>query len=194
MVTYAGYELWSPVRHDTQSMGTTNNSYIIGEFWQHQLKYSDQPSEVSMRLTMLQFTAAERKALRDFFDSKFGQVTPFWLRSYKRNFVVATAAINGATDVVVEESGQRAGLNGITRHVYIPELDICRKISSHTVGASTVTLTLDSGITGPLSAYARLENLYLVRFDVDTLEISSIETDGVSMSDISLIEVQRETP
>ena len=140
-------------------------------------KYAAGDNTLGLRGKVIRETRQEIWDLINFFDSKAGRLTQFWVPTWSKD-LVATAAI-GAGDTVIntepiQYSTHYLPNDIINRYVFIEFPDkttTCRKISN----AATSTITLDSAI-GKAVAAGDLTNLLIsfliqCRFDIDELEI-----------------------
>lgn len=118
---------------------------------------------------------AEARVLRNFLESRKGRLVPFWVPSVQADFSLATAlSISGAT-VTVDYVGYTENIwpmGRAGRHValYTPGSGFeYRKVTgaTHTPGAATEVLTLDTGVARayPVGQAAML--LKLCRLDSD---------------------------
>jgi hypothetical protein len=195
MTTYSGYDVWpiSPVDKLSQTVG--NNYTILGENFQSQVKLTNQPTEIQIAVKLIQKSNAARRDLKDWFNAKFGALTPFWVQSFSPDFITSSASNAGSTTIYIVNNMEVFGLYNISRHAYDTNSGQRFKISSPVQRTDgTIALTTTS-LPADLAQSAELQSLYLVRFLEDTLTIENSDgNENVSFASFTLKEVQKETP
>lgn len=205
MGTYLSKYFFKYVHNDSPTMAFSDRiSYYPGSVFTtlgrpetKTTKVSNQYAEQAMSGTLFLPTQTARDSLLAFFDTVKGRLTAFWVRSFKRDYALASAAASGASALVLENDFQDLALYGIYRHVWIEALDQCAKIAYVSQNPDgTQNVSIDPVLTGDLPAGTEIESLYLMRFAQDVLTIQSTPRNGVGTCEaaVSLIEVQGETP
>jgi len=199
MNTFEGYSVWSVTPGMGVDVDLVNPREILGEGWQHRVRTALEKTERALTLRLLSKTAAARATVRDFFDARFGSYRPFWVRSYKADYVLAQAASATDTTIYVVPSGEIVGIDDLAkRYVYSADHDTGYQVSNATTVGSDTRLDVSPALASDLAEGAILENLYFVRCASDLLEFEYLCTQvgGEHMTQAVLMcrELQRETP
>jgi len=197
MVTYQSFEIFEYNPEQAIDFSINNPFLMVGEPWQHQTKFTNEAPERMVDVVLLMNGVTERASMRDFFDSKKGKETAFWIKSKKADMVVSEAIGSGNSTIKLVPSEEIFGLSNVTRHVWIPSIDQLTKVSNPQIadGGDTITIDLDPALSGDLKAGAKIHNLYLVRFDSDTFGIRGTRiNEAVTECEFRLRELQGETP
>lgn len=199
MATYLGLDIFELEPREVIAEDIRNDYFVRGQVWQKQDKVVREKTERSIEYVLIQRNQAERATLRQFFDSKLGRVTPFWVKSYITDYRTKVLAITGEDSITVKTEFGIAELLLLTRHVFIPVTNDFRRIAGVATGTTKdeLVIILDSGISADLPPNSAIQNLYFSRFETDNLDI---ETNGLShrpVTTTSLVrfrELQKETP
>jgi hypothetical protein len=197
MTTYCTYDVWNLAFPWTSVSPSINADYVWnGESYQKREKVVRVPSEQKLGGKFRQVSKAERRALRDFFDSHKGSLTPFWFPSFRSDMWLTKDCVVGTGTIYVDNNSDLIGLSDVVRHAYDPTTGQRFKISYPTLQSDdSIALTVSPVLTSALSAGTALQRLYLVRFDDDELTIeTSDENDSISFASFNFQEVQKETP
>lgn len=195
-MNYKGFELFPYTPFiDGQNNIISNQFVEVGKETKKQTKTILTPTNRSSQWTFSAKTLAEAKALRAFFRSKKGRLTPFWLPSFKRDITLIAQANSGAMALYAKKALRNFGMYGQKRHLYIPTLSFAAKINAVTlIDATTQSdeiLTIDTALTSNVEIQM-IQYLYLVRFNSDEFVL---EKDGTRFkTTFNFIELQGETP
>jgi hypothetical protein len=196
VTTYLEYSAWDVVPRERMGVAIGSEYAWNGEAWQHREKIANAPAERELSIKVVMHSKAERRALRDWFDTMRGSLAPFWIQSFKCDLVVATPCPQGTETIYIENHGEVQGLYDISRHVYAPRTGQRFKASSPAKQADgSIALTVPP-LASTLAAGDELQILLLVRFAEDVLRIESVASKGgdIAVANIRLRELQRETP
>ncbi|WP_041963460.1 hypothetical protein [Sulfurospirillum cavolei] len=195
-MTYKGHEIFPYIPLVDDQNNIISNPYVlVGKEAKKQTKTILQPTNRQFAWTFSAKTLAEAKAMRAWFRSKYGRLTPFWLRSYKNDVTLTQQSATGSMLLYAKKTQRNFGLYGQKRHLLIPDLSFAAKITSVVFADATVNsdevLTLDTALSNTVFTQ-RIEYLYLVRFNSDEFVL---EKDGVRFkTTFNFIELQGETP
>ena len=190
--TYAGFEVF-----DIQPLKPANQSFtlrylVLGKDMQVRKKYVFEGERDRFEYEYLLKDLGEIATFRDFFRRKKGKLTPFWIKSGKRDYKLIQSAPTNSQTLVVEKSYLEYTFP-FRRHIYIPYLDHYARITSVQDNPDNQTLVIDSPLPADLPAGETIMNLYLVRFDTDTL-VFEFRDRNVAFVKLSFVELQEETP
>lgn len=170
-----------------------NAGYVVtGEIHQRQDVDSLTPPARSAGLTVLLHGQSQRAGLRALYDGCYGELSPLWVRSWKQDLRVATAATATATAIEVAYSGEDFGLDGLARWIYSQDHDTAYRITDAEYAGGDMTLTISPGLADGLAVGDFLEWFLFCRF-AGTLTFDSI-TEEVCLARFDIVELQAETP
>lgn len=143
-----------------------------------QSRYATGENKMSFSADYVFPTRAEITSFWNFFDSKTGRLSVFWLPSHGRD-IVPTAAVGAEeTRLTIEPISYATTyfLNALQgRHIYarLPgTAGVCRKITGAGADYIDIDSALGFAISAAQCARALISFLYLVRFDLDEVEMS----------------------
>ena len=136
-------------------------------------------------------------SLFNFFGLQLGRLGSFWVRSHKGDWVVAEAQTSGQADLTFLNSATfNPGLSR-KRHVHLVRIgqDIELVTPAPSPPDDNRNFTIDPTLSANVNLNDVAENLYLVRFDSDTLtRTARPQQPGSSESDVVFSELQQEMP
>jgi len=169
-------------------LGETYSSYDAGE------------NQMGMNGSFVRSSRQEIWDTLNFFDSKMGRLSRFWVPTWSRDIVATLAILATATTIDtenIEYSSYFLSNDVIGRYIYIQFPDktyACRKIT----GATAVSITIDSQIGTAVSAdaldYLLISFLNLSRFDIDQVDINyQAKQPDIAKTDLSFMGIVEET-
>lgn len=190
--TYAGYEVFDvrPISPARQSF--VLNYVLLGRDLQARKKYIFEEENDIFELEYLLSGLSDIALFRNFFRSKKGKLTPFWIKSWKNDYKLIQEAPASSTSLVVETSYLEYTFP-FKRHIYIPSLNHYAKITGVQTNPDNQTLLINNPLPNTLPAGSIIMNIYLVRFDTDTL-VFEHKDKNVTYVRLRFKELQEETP
>lgn len=192
---YLSYPVFDFAVENEASIDVRTDRVVLGEPWQARSVIYAELAEQDLSFQIVLDTPPKRRALTDFFDSRMGSYLPFWAAGKNDAFELSVAAVSGTTELYVRNNGAYHGLDGLTRHIEIPDTgDRCR-IDLIGDAGDELLLSVTPAITGNLAVGSVLRNLYFVRFESDSISLKSDQRqDGLVTASLQLVELQPETP
>jgi len=152
------------------------------------------PLEMSVRRT----SRADLWTLQNFFDSKMGRLSPFWVPSWQADIVVTDQIASADTQLTIEDIEYAAYWlpNDVTgRYIILIWPDdtyVCRKILS---APTAMTLALDAAVGKDCASdtlpFLLVSFLHFSRFDLDELEMKYV-TAAITAEQLSFSSVPGE--
>lgn len=196
--TYLGIPVFDYDPEQVMSWAARNEYELLGDVRQKRRKWTQEATERVIQVGLRLPDLAALDAMRRFFDGRRGREAAFWVRSKRPNMRLAAAAQESATEIEVDEAGQVAGLTGLRRHAWSPRTGGMFGISNATLvgNGDRVRLEISPALAAELQTGDDLHEMYLVRFDSDTLGVDSPTglVEDVRDTEFVLQEVQGETP
>lgn len=194
---YLGYEVLEIQPYVSLDHGIESYHELLGETYNLRIKYNVSSPQEKLSFLLIHKNKTEYRTIANFFDSKKGSYIPFWCRQHKASYTASNLSSSGSSSIIVTNNSTLASLAGVVRHIYIPNLNSFHKITAFAEidSGANVALTITPPLSGNVQIGDYIENAYLVRFvsDVLTTNASSLGP-GITETEISLIELQGETP
>lgn len=193
--TFKTYPIFDYTPRSSIGLQYTGEFGMQGEDWQVRAKHQTTEVERTLSTQLIQQSASDRMYLINFFDIQKGRLSPFWVRSHNPDYREVVGASSGASKITVEASGENLSLEGITRYVYIRDLDSYHKISNPNVISAGNELDVDPVLGGDLDMGGLIENFYFVRWASDALRINDSRGGAlITSASVGFKELQPETP
>lgn len=193
--TYSGYPIFDPAPDGGQSTELVNDYELVGELWQQRTKVVNEVTELVINRDFFLKTYADRALFREFFDSRKGSATAFWIIERRASLILYAAATAGASSIQVDPFANTTSIGSLSkRYVRSRTTGDVYLLSNPVAGSTYNTFDVTPVIATALAVDERLDNLLFVRFDDDTLDLNIGRLESHTEIRCKFRELQGETP
>jgi len=201
MPTYLTYDIYTPepdTVFDLQG-GPACDVVIRGEVWNNRTNAVYDPARQDYIWSWRRVfrTLPLRMVVVNWFKSRKGAATPFWVRFPAAAFFTAASASSGASAIRLVNNNALVALTGVRRHVWCAATGHERayRLSNPVLQMDgTVEVTVTPTLAANLASGAALDLFLFCRYGSDELSFSASGLGPYQECDESFVEKQRDTP